>query len=152
MHGSDDSPGAPAGERWICHRNASGVIDSYIKLTNDSDTSGDGLGGLKLGFGALSEIETTGGHKIVLDDGGKTVTVQSAGGLKIVLNDSSNAITFGSSGGATFQFANSGTTSTDGVVRKSDLQAALTALAAIVQPGSGVTAPTATASTKTFTA
>lgn len=87
-HGPDDTPGAPSGERWIAHRNASGVVDAYIKLTNDGPTSGDGLGGTLLGGGgALTKATTKSGHTVALDDTAKTVSTTTAGGLKGLFDD-----------------------------------------------------------------
>ena len=87
-HGPDDTPGAPAGERWIAHRNASGVVDAYVKLTNDGPTSGDGLGGTLLGGGgALTKATTKSGHTVALDDTAKTITTTTAGGLEGIFDD-----------------------------------------------------------------
>lgn len=157
IHGPDDSPGAPAGERWICHRNpTTGKVDSYIKLTNDGSTPGDGKGGLKLGFAEFATIDTSGGHSITLDDVAKKITITSAGGLTIILDDNTGTI----------QHAGSGNAQGDALVRYSDIQTLLSNLqtqlgvwaAAHLQSGSGGSAPTTiatitpTASAKTFTA
>lgn len=93
IHGPDDSPGAPAGERWITHRNASATVDSYSKFTNDGPTPSDGLGGLHHNGGALHQSTTSGGHSIALNDTAKTVTVTSASGHTVTLDDSSHKVT-----------------------------------------------------------
>jgi hypothetical protein len=67
-HADDDSPGAPAGERWIVHRNASGAIIGFLKLTNDGIAAGDGLGGLSILAGAFLQFLTTGGYGVQADD------------------------------------------------------------------------------------
>jgi hypothetical protein len=60
---------APAGERWIMHRNVSGNIDSAVKLTNDGPTPDDGLGGTIVGNnGALTQAQTASGHTVALND------------------------------------------------------------------------------------
>ena len=159
IHGPDDSPGAPAGERWICHRNpTTGKVDSYIKLTNDGSTPGDGKGGLKLGFAEFATIDTSGGHSITLDDVAKKITITSAGGLTIILDDNTGTI----------QHAGSGNTSGDAIVRQSDLAAHIADVKSYinshthtgVQTGGGTSATVAspynpaaaTGSAKTFTA
>ncbi len=85
---TNDAPGpppfysvkAPSGERWIFHRNASGQIDSGMKLTNDGPTNGDGLGGTIVGNkGALTQAQTASGHQVTLDDTAQTLTLKTAG-------------------------------------------------------------------------
>jgi hypothetical protein len=157
IYDEDDSPGAPAGERWITHLDpATGNVDSYIKFTNAGSTTNDGKGGLLLGFGELAEIETAGGHGVILDDVAKKVIVKSAGGLTLILDDNTGTI----------QLAGSGDPTADAIVRQSDLvtllgqiQAQLQAWAlAHVSNGSGNAGPstltgiTPTASAKSFTA
>lgn len=45
-HGPDDTPKAPAGERWVAQRNAiTGDVMGFLKLTNDGAALHDGLGG-----------------------------------------------------------------------------------------------------------
>lgn len=80
LPGPDTSPNAPAGERWITHRNAAGVVDSYVKHTNDGPTPGDGLGAHLSNGGALHRASTSGGRSIVQNDTAKTITVSGAGG------------------------------------------------------------------------
>lgn len=60
-HGDDDSPGAPAGEHWITHRNpTTKTVDATVKMTNDGPGDGDGLGGTFIGDGgALTKIGTS---------------------------------------------------------------------------------------------
>lgn len=94
---SNDAPGpgpyysvkAPTGERWIFHRNASGTIDSGVKLTNDGPTNGDGLGGTIVGHnGALTQAVTNSGHQVTLDDTAQQITVETASGkLQTILDD-----------------------------------------------------------------
>lgn len=143
-HADDDTLGAPAGERWIVHRNKSGVIDSYIKLTNDGSAVGDDKGGLKLGFGELAEIETLGGHSVVLDDAAKKITITSTGGLKIVLDDNTGKVEINSAGA-----------STDAMMNATQVKAALTAfkaamVAAAVPNAGAIVVPTLTGSTTNF--
>ncbi|MDE2102102.1 MAG: hypothetical protein KGL39_32955 [Patescibacteria group bacterium] len=62
-HGHDDSPQAPAGERWILHRSAADPVsvayDSGVKLTNDGPNPSDKLGGTHVGEnGAISTLVT----------------------------------------------------------------------------------------------
>lgn len=80
IHGPDDSPGAPAGERWIAHRDANGQVDAFIRHTNDGPTIGDGLGGAQYGgTAALSQLTTKAGRRVVENDTAKTLTIASAG-------------------------------------------------------------------------
>ena len=155
IYDEDDSPGAPAGERWITHLDpATGEVNAYIKLTNDGKTSGDGLGGNRVLVGAYGTIETTGGHTIALDDTGKQITLTTAGGLTLILDDNTDTI----------QLAGSGNAAGGAIVRDSDMQAAFNAFAATVQTWGGEnfshgsssppepTPPTVTGSPKSFTA
>lgn len=66
-HAKDDSPGAPAGERWIVHRNASGAVDAFFKLTNDG-IAGDGKGGVEMLVGSYWKAATAGGLSFSMDD------------------------------------------------------------------------------------
>lgn len=93
IHGPDDSPQAPSGERWIAHRNAAGEIDSFTKLTNDGPTQGDGLGGVLQNGGALHKLTTSAGFTIEQNDTAKTTTVTSPGGHSVTIDD--NAATKG---------------------------------------------------------
>lgn len=132
---------APSGERWLCHRNASGDVDSAIKLTNDGPTEGDGLGGTRIGYkGALTKLLTNAGWTFVLDDTNKLGTLTSPNGVVIQVDDNNGKVYLGATGLGNSQ----------GVVTKSDLNSAISALAAIVQGGPGVTAPSVTASTTIF--
>jgi hypothetical protein len=73
---------APSGERWLFHRNADGVIDSGVQLTNDGPTNGDGLGGTIVGNqGAFTQAQTASGHKVALNDTQQKITIETAGGL-----------------------------------------------------------------------
>ncbi len=93
-HGDDDSMAAPAGERWIAHRNpTTGAINAYTKLTNDGPTTGDGLAGHVTLAGALHKASTTNGHSSVMDDTAKAITHTSSGGLVHQLNDVNQQIT-----------------------------------------------------------
>ena len=67
-HADDDSPGAPAGERWIVKKNAAGSVIAYIKMTNDGYTNGDGFGGIKALVGKFLSFLTAGGYGIQVDD------------------------------------------------------------------------------------
>lgn len=94
VHGPDDSPQVPAGERWVYHYNSSGVVDSFWKHTNDGPTVGDGLGGAHYGgTAALSQMTTKSGHAMKMDDTAKTVTTTSANGLQQKLDDNVQKIT-----------------------------------------------------------
>jgi hypothetical protein len=100
VHGDDDSPGAAAGERWICHRNDAGVIDAFIKHTNDGATTGDGLGGAHYGGNAgLTTATTKSGHALSLNDTAQTAKLASAGGHIAVLDDNLEQIKIKSAGG-----------------------------------------------------
>ena len=92
-HQLTDSPGAPAGERWICHRNASGKIDAFLKHTNDGSTPGDGKGGAHVNGGDQAQVTTSGGHTIVASDTHKAVTTTTAGGMLAKLDDALQKIT-----------------------------------------------------------
>lgn len=85
---------APAGERWIFHRNADGTIDSGMQLTNDGPTTGDGLGGTILGNnGALTQAQTKSGHTVALNDTAQTITVETASSLlQTIYNDAAQTI------------------------------------------------------------
>lgn len=100
--GTNDAPGpgpcfsvrAPAGERWIFHRNDTGELDSGMQLTNDGPAQGDGLGGTVLGHkGALTQAQTVSGHQFRLDDTAQTISATTAGGMTDVFNDVTQAIT-----------------------------------------------------------
>lgn len=147
-YGADDSPGAPSGELWLFHRNGNGTpgdIDAYQKFTNDGVAAGDGKGGIVELAGAYRKIATAGGWVVTLDDTGKIGKIQSPGGLSIILDDNNGTITLGSGDdpGAA-----------DALIRKSDLDNALSAqmnqlktdlttwASTHLQPGSGGTGPT----------
>jgi hypothetical protein len=156
-HAWDDSPGAPAGERWITHRDpTTGKVDSYIKFTNAGSATNDGKGGLLLGFGELAEIETLGGHSIVQDDVAKTITILASDGT-------TKAVWDANTGSLLFQGATNA--AADGLVRQSDLVELLSQIQAAIQTwslahvpnGSGNAGPTLTgitptASERSFTA
>jgi hypothetical protein len=143
IHGADDTnPNLLPGEFIVAHRNTAPAVDASIHLTNDGNATNDGLGGIRVLLGAYGTFTTAGGHTITFDDTGKKITITSAGGLTLILDDNTGTI----------QHAGSGNAAANGIVRMSDLQSAITALAARVQGGSGVAPPTATASSKTFTA
>jgi hypothetical protein len=93
-HGPYFSVQAPAGERWIFHRNADGTIDSGMQLTNDGPTTGDGLGGTVLGNnGALTQAQTKSGHTVALNDTAQTITVETASALlQTIYNDAAQTI------------------------------------------------------------
>jgi hypothetical protein len=95
---------APAGERWIHHRNADGTIDSGMQLTNDGPAAGDGLGGTIVGNqGAFTQTQTASGHKIALNDVLETIRIVTAGGalganpLTALFDDTEQAITHSAS-------------------------------------------------------
>ena len=81
IHDEDDSPRAPAGERWITHRNANGQADSYLKHKNDGPTAGDGLGGVLSNGGALHQTSTSGGHQISLNNKTKQILVKTSNAM-----------------------------------------------------------------------
>jgi hypothetical protein len=158
IYDEDDSPGAPAGERWITHRDpTTGNVDCFIKLTNAGSLTNDGKGGVVIGFGELAEIETIGGHAFIADDNAKTITiVASDGTTKMVLDANTGSLLFQGATNAT----------ADGLVRQSDLVELLSQIQSTLQTfflahvsnGSGNAGPTTltsiipTASTKSFTA
>jgi len=73
-HGPDDSPQAPAGERWIGHRNpATGATDVSLKLLNDG-AANDGKGGFSAVGGSQHSMQTTGGASRVTSDAAQTIT------------------------------------------------------------------------------
>lgn len=93
VHGPDDTPGTPAGERWILHYNDSGQIDSYFKHTNDGPTPGDGLGGAHYGGDAgLTKLTTKSGHSFAQNDTTKQVVDSTALGNKTVKDDITNEV------------------------------------------------------------
>lgn len=143
-HADDDTLNTPAGERWVVHRNASGVIDGYWKQTNDGPVANDKKGGYRQLVGALWALVTAGGHTITFDDHAKTVTITSAGGLKIVLDDNSGKVELNSTGA-----------STDAMMNATQVKAALIAFkAAMVTAGvtnaGAIVVPTLTGSTTNF--
>jgi hypothetical protein len=84
---------APAGERWITHRNADGTIDSGVQLTNDGPTEGDGLGGTTVGYqGALTQSVTKAGNSVALNDTEQTIATTTAGGMTDVFDDVAQTI------------------------------------------------------------
>lgn len=86
-HADDDSQQVPSGERWISHVNAQGVVDAYLRHTNDGPTTGDGLGGAYYGGNsALTKTTTKGGHSVTLDDTAKLLTILAniPGGTNVV--------------------------------------------------------------------
>jgi hypothetical protein len=103
-HGEDDSPGAPAGELWVRHRNpaaniglaatgAPAVYDFAHKLTNDGPTPGDGLAGDVIEGAALHSRTTAGGQTDVFNDTEQTITRTTAAGLQTKLSDADQTIT-----------------------------------------------------------
>lgn len=124
-HADNDTPQAPAGEVWQVHWNdipppeKNGQIDSFWKLTNDGVKPGDGRGGAIFG-GTGDYVALTCGNS----NGVITVSACSSQGLLTVTGPNGDlaVIDFNamkvSLGGDT-------TATNDGVVRKSDLQAAL---------------------------
>ena len=131
VHGPDDSPGAPAGERWIAHRNKRGAYDLYLKITNDAATVGDGKAGFRVSGAGLISFVTTGGLILTMDDATSKVMI-GRGNL----------------------------TNADAVVTATDLQESVNAIISSVQtainimslraqPGTGPAAPTIAAVTAT---
>lgn len=93
-HGDDDSQQVPSGERWISHVNAQGVVDAYLRHTNDGPTTGDGLGGAHYGGNAaLAKTTTKGGHVLSFNDTTKQAILESAGGHTITLDDAAKLLT-----------------------------------------------------------
>jgi hypothetical protein len=143
-HDEDDAQAAlPAGERWISHRNASGEIDAYLRLTNNGATSSDAAGGLSALAGTLLSLTTAGGLSITADDATQRVTLK-AGGILLILDGQKNVLELG---------ADSLTLANDAVVTESKAQAlanaiiasvqtAFTTFAAHVQSGTGTAPPT----------
>jgi hypothetical protein len=87
-HGPDDTPGIPGGEWGIAHRNADGVYDSFVKLTNDGSTAGDGLGGALLGgLGAFTQIGTSDATLQSAYDATAGTLVHQAGDIAKVVHD-----------------------------------------------------------------
>lgn len=87
-HGPDDTPGVPTGEWVIAHRNAAGVYDSFVKLTNDGPGNGDGLGGAQLGgLGAFTKIGTSDATLQSAYDAVAGMLVHQAGAIAKVVHD-----------------------------------------------------------------
>jgi len=145
-HGTDDSPGALAGESHLVHRQAykklgtPGPIDAYIRHTNDAN-QGDGKAATRVLAGALLSVLTTAGNGLTVDDNANTLTLK-LGPLVILFKGASKTIEIGMDG----------LSSSDAIVTESYLQAAvngvlasaqtgLATLAASVQGGPGVPPP-----------
>ena len=165
-HNSDDSPGAPSGERWSVHYVPSSVptgtrtVNAYMRLTNDGAVGGDGWGGYKVLAGGLGSIATGGGIAFALNDttatasltGAANVLISALGGASIAMSGTEVIIN-----GSPVDVANELVRQSDIVVLLASLQTALTAWAsANLQGGSGAGGPTLsfvpTASSKTYSA
>jgi hypothetical protein len=142
-HGPDDSPGAPAGERWIVVRKrADGTALATLKLTQDGATAGDSAGGLTHSGGSLVKLITAGGLTVTLNDSTKQVIIGLPSGQEIVIDNTAGNVMIGGTGL---------TQPNNGIVRQADLQTALTNFkAAMVTAGvtnaSAIVVPTATSS------
>ncbi len=145
-HGTDDTPGALAGEHHLVHRQSSpqlgtpGAIDAFVRLLNDAKSQGDGKAALNVLAGGLLTILTTAEAGIVADDQAGTVTIGLAGNAPKIIWTSSE-IKIGKPGGTM-----SGISPYDDVNQaiqdlRTATQTAITQLAAIVQSGSGVPPP-----------
>lgn len=139
IHGADDTPQAPAGERWTFHYDpkkilaatATYVANAWRKFTNDGKTAGDNKGGYRVLVGGYGTFQTTNGFLIALDDTGNLISITSPGGGSIKIDDTAQQLkcAYGSASflldGATgtFQIDGSGDSTPDGIMRKSDGQA-----------------------------
>ncbi len=155
--GPDDSPQAPAGERFIMHRSAANpnavVFDAGIQLTNDGPTTGDQLGGTLVGYqGALTALFTKGGWVFSMGDTHLLGTLQAPDGTIVQIDANAHKVYLGANGlGAS-----------NAVMTAQDVQNALNALAsdlktwanANFQTGTNTavapSVPTASGSTKVF--
>jgi hypothetical protein len=165
-HNSDDSPGAPSGERWSVHYVPSSVptgartINAYLKLTNDGASGGDGHGGFRVLAGGLGSITTGGGINLSLNDttatasltGAASVLISATGGGSIAISGTQVIIN-----GATVGVGSELVRQSDLVALLAALQTALAAWASSsLQGGSGAGGPTLsfvpTASSKTYSA
>lgn len=142
-HGPDDSPGAPAGERWLTLRKrADGSSLATLKLTQDGATAGDAAGGFAWAGGTKVQLATAGGLTVTLNDSTKQVVIGLPSGQQIIIDNTAGNVMIGGSGL---------TQSANGVVRQADLQSALanfkTAMvtAAVTNAGA-IVVPTATSS------
>jgi hypothetical protein len=94
-HVPDNSPGVPAGERWIQLRNASDPLGDplgQLKITQNGATSDDGAGGFNWGGGSLVGFGTTGGLTRQQNDA--TTTIQDvAGTTSTTLDATSQTVT-----------------------------------------------------------
>jgi len=137
-HDETTSPQAPSGEHFLTHYNKTGKIDSSIKFTNDGPAAGDGKAGIVGMVGALLSFVTKGGLSLRIDDAANRVVVTAP--LVELGADNLDA-------------------ANNAVIRKTDLDAALSAqaaqfqtqlrtwAAASVQGGSGAGGPSLTAVT-----
>lgn len=146
---ANDQPMNP-GEVYMLHRSApingeyaQAVYDAGIRYLNDGPTPNDGKGTTEVGFqGAQTKLQTKAGWLIVEDDTARKLSIYFPSGvLALVIDANTGFVNISGANGS----------NVDGLVRKSDLQAALNSLAGLVQAGGGVVPPTATASTKSFT-
>jgi hypothetical protein len=156
-HGNDDSCATlKPGETILRHFNGEtapdangnpgpGTVNTSLYFCNDAASTNDNLGKIAALAGGLLSLLTTGGFGITITDSSGNVLVNAT---TVQISASSTVQIAGS----TIQLGGSGTASGDAVVRQSDLQAMGNAICSRVQGGPGVTPPTATASSKTFTA
>lgn len=117
--GPDDSPGVPAGERWIVHRQPStaesdysangtytpGPINAYTKYSNDGSTAGGNKGGVTSLVGETGTTHTANGHLDQMDDKTQTITRTSAGGHTVTLNDAVKTVVMKSANGLLHEFS-----------------------------------------------
>jgi hypothetical protein len=98
-HGLDDTQQVPSGERWISHRATTSDPDSpswdaQLQLTNDGPTTGDGLGGTRVGgTAALTRTQTGSGMVTDLNDTLRQASTKTPGGMSSVMDDIAQKLT-----------------------------------------------------------
>ena len=102
-HGPDDSPQAPAGERWIMQTPLAtiiangGKLGGYtqgLKFTNDGATAGDGLGGMTRHSSSFIADSTAGGYKQIFSDTERLLSVVTPEGHTMRVDDAAGTWTF----------------------------------------------------------
>jgi len=146
-HGTDDSPGALAGENHLVHRQeyqklgTPGPIDAYIRHTNDAN-QGDGKAATRVLAGALLSVLTTAGNGLTVDDNANTLTLK-LGPLVIIFKGASKTIEIGMDGLAqpdAIMTQSASQALADGLT--TNFQAAFAQFATHVMSGNGTAPPT----------
>jgi hypothetical protein len=151
--GPDDALNVPPGEGRIRIRSATNptTVLGLLKFAQNGAQANDGAGGFSWVGGSLVSAVTAGGLTISANDHTKQIILGVPGGLEVIVDINAGTVSIGGTGLTQTQ---------NGLVRQSDLQAALNSqngktqtaintLAATVQPGSGVAPPTIASTTAT---